>query len=189
MIRRPPRSTLFPYTTLFRSRIGQVDLVQRDELRPLLEAPPVTLKLGVDRGDVLERIGLGRVDDVHEKPCALDMPKELFAEPQASARPLDESGDVGDDELAVVETRDAEIRRERCEGIVRDLRASARQRGEEGRLARVRQTGKADIGEKLQLEVDLSLLALAAVLRDARFAPPARRETRIAFSTGSGPRP
>src|SRR2546430_15253580 len=86
MIRRPPRSTLFPYTTLFRSRIGQVDLVQRDELRPLLEAPPVTLKLGVDRGDVLERIGLGRVDDVHEKPCALDMPKELFAEPQASDR-------------------------------------------------------------------------------------------------------
>src|SRR3712207_6910551 len=28
MIRRPPRSTLFPYTTLFRSRVGgQVDVV------------------------------------------------------------------------------------------------------------------------------------------------------------------
>src|SRR5258706_7310326 len=26
MIRRPPRSTLFPYTTLFRSRDGQADL-------------------------------------------------------------------------------------------------------------------------------------------------------------------
>src|SRR5256885_9296757 len=26
MIRRPPRSTLFPYTTLFRSRIGYVTL-------------------------------------------------------------------------------------------------------------------------------------------------------------------
>src|SRR5260370_8664001 len=24
MIRRPPRSTLFPYTTLFRSRLGQI---------------------------------------------------------------------------------------------------------------------------------------------------------------------
>src|SRR3712207_8771790 len=30
MIRRPPRSTLFPYTTLFRSR-GGVGLEQRDE--------------------------------------------------------------------------------------------------------------------------------------------------------------
>src|SRR3712207_8866812 len=29
MIRRPPRSTLFPYTTLFRSTEGLVDLVLR----------------------------------------------------------------------------------------------------------------------------------------------------------------
>src|SRR2546430_8435616 len=27
MIRRPPRSTLFPYTTLFRSRFGLVEIV------------------------------------------------------------------------------------------------------------------------------------------------------------------
>src|SRR5476651_2810316 len=29
MIRRPPRSTLFPYTTLFRSPAGQADGLQR----------------------------------------------------------------------------------------------------------------------------------------------------------------
>src|SRR2546430_13735436 len=29
MIRRPPRSTLFPYTTLFRSRVGQLGQVAR----------------------------------------------------------------------------------------------------------------------------------------------------------------
>src|SRR3712207_8141939 len=33
MIRRPPRSTLFPYTTLFRS--GRHDLLQHREQRPL----------------------------------------------------------------------------------------------------------------------------------------------------------
>src|SRR5256885_7219539 len=32
MIRRPPRSTLFPYTTLFRSRIGSRDHVRLREL-------------------------------------------------------------------------------------------------------------------------------------------------------------
>src|SRR3712207_6867127 len=32
MIRRPPRSTLFPYTTLFRSRIGNI--LARPVLRP-----------------------------------------------------------------------------------------------------------------------------------------------------------
>src|SRR3712207_8718125 len=30
MIRRPPRSTLFPYTTLFRSRLAQDLTVERD---------------------------------------------------------------------------------------------------------------------------------------------------------------
>src|SRR5256886_8304324 len=39
MIRRPPRSTLFPYTTLFRSLqldvLGAQALAQRDELRHL----------------------------------------------------------------------------------------------------------------------------------------------------------
>src|SRR2546430_17244282 len=33
MIRRPPRSTLFPYTTLFRSRIGQGDYTRPVEVR------------------------------------------------------------------------------------------------------------------------------------------------------------
>src|SRR3712207_7374205 len=33
MIRRPPRSTLFPYTTLFRSRLGQLLAEARDDAR------------------------------------------------------------------------------------------------------------------------------------------------------------
>src|SRR2546425_5287867 len=38
MIRRPPRSTLFPYTTLFRSRVGR----ERGNLvEALLHFPPV----------------------------------------------------------------------------------------------------------------------------------------------------
>src|SRR2546426_2645293 len=32
MIRRPPRSTLFPYTTLFRSRQSRAQLVQSEKL-------------------------------------------------------------------------------------------------------------------------------------------------------------
>src|SRR2546425_6882711 len=32
MIRRPPRSTLFPYTTLFRSRCGEGDVAQPREV-------------------------------------------------------------------------------------------------------------------------------------------------------------
>src|SRR5258708_30695478 len=49
MIRRPPRSTLFPYTTLFRSRIGVLgdsSLVARHvgEMRRIEVAAPAYLK-------------------------------------------------------------------------------------------------------------------------------------------------
>src|SRR6266496_5225758 len=47
MIRRPPRSTLFPYTTLFRS---QRPVVRRVELDPLQPERPREDQLGVDAG-------------------------------------------------------------------------------------------------------------------------------------------
>src|SRR2546422_6130374 len=52
MIRRPPRSTLFPYTTLFRSRLGvgfQLDEAVHDPDPRLLELPgPVDVSLLVE---------------------------------------------------------------------------------------------------------------------------------------------
>src|SRR3712207_7721152 len=41
MIRRPPRSTLFPYTTLFRSRVEHLALVVRDDSVHLVERDAV----------------------------------------------------------------------------------------------------------------------------------------------------
>src|SRR3712207_8008118 len=40
MIRRPPRSTLFPYTTLFRSGVFRHPAPAGDEHLPPLQAPP-----------------------------------------------------------------------------------------------------------------------------------------------------
>src|SRR5947208_6486122 len=37
MIRRPPRSTLFPYTTLFRSKIGMRFLMHAEEVDPAVD--------------------------------------------------------------------------------------------------------------------------------------------------------
>src|SRR5256885_9643734 len=37
MIRRPPRSTLFPYTTLFRSLVADVERLRRSLERPIEE--------------------------------------------------------------------------------------------------------------------------------------------------------
>src|SRR5258705_7284420 len=53
MIRRPPRSTLFPYTTLFRSRLGAFDFMEK----PLsLEHLLVTLRnAGAAQAALVER--------------------------------------------------------------------------------------------------------------------------------------
>src|SRR2546422_4037874 len=48
MIRRPPRSTLFPYTTLFRSRLGRTITVSLAET-PLLRLPTFQLSTPSDR--------------------------------------------------------------------------------------------------------------------------------------------
>src|SRR3712207_7617206 len=67
MIRRPPRSTLFPYTTLFRSPAGMIYALKRDvvaidsskglvagnvQLRPGKRPRPIALRMNV--GDCLQ---------------------------------------------------------------------------------------------------------------------------------------
>src|SRR2546430_11787662 len=54
MIRRPPRSTLFPYTTLFRSIIEQVELL-RTALREHQKVLIAELQQGPEEGNALDR--------------------------------------------------------------------------------------------------------------------------------------
>src|SRR3712207_8512269 len=53
MIRRPPRSTLFPYTTLFRSKVSRLDQDYRNGLRSLMRVD----RFIADAIDLLRRRG------------------------------------------------------------------------------------------------------------------------------------
>src|SRR5436309_15796164 len=57
MIRRPPRSTLFPYTTLFRSSLDDLDAVDRPAVHRVVQLEAVLRDLC-------------RVDVVHKQPTA-----------------------------------------------------------------------------------------------------------------------
>src|SRR5256885_12932512 len=58
MIRRPPRSTLFPYTTLFRSLLGQVAVVDHlDEAERLWRRNGVVATYVTPGGEVLGPTG------------------------------------------------------------------------------------------------------------------------------------
>src|SRR2546426_11592018 len=118
MIRRPPRSTLFPYTTLFRSSLREaLQLVVRNELdaagadpgqrrepacHPLVEARGRALPLLRQDGSLHLHLGEDRLEHVHEGRLA-------GGEGEVDA--LDAGGDrqpgVGDHQrIAVAEARD-----------------------------------------------------------------------------------
>src|SRR5256886_13692178 len=70
MIRRPPRSTLFPYTTLFRSDVdgvlGQLRSLRHDRAGPLRDAAQLNDALGQEV-DVLERGVMQLVEQLVER--------------------------------------------------------------------------------------------------------------------------
>src|SRR3712207_8432760 len=62
MIRRPPRSTLFPYTTLFRSRVTAPLGLQTESFRCLL---PVRLRLMIRSRETMQNERKSDVDCRH----------------------------------------------------------------------------------------------------------------------------
>src|SRR3712207_7482277 len=63
MIRRPPRSTLFPYTTLFRSRVSNPDLLVLHRLNvahgPCIRKPIDLPQKGLNCGNAANEVASG----------------------------------------------------------------------------------------------------------------------------------
>src|SRR5256885_9469831 len=69
MIRRPPRSTLFPYTTLFRSALAGLTPARMIDLRVDVGVEPVLLR----SRDIPGGVGLSRTEaDLHDRLDALE---------------------------------------------------------------------------------------------------------------------
>src|SRR3712207_39190 len=115
MIRRPPRSTLFPYTTLFRSAPGRDLMMPVLHLRgasgaPLLARPDDAVHPG-DLGEVETVVRMRRVEaaQVHA-PCRLALQLLGHHLPLLGAHPhavgaAHGGGGGDDDDVAVAEHR------------------------------------------------------------------------------------
>src|SRR5256886_8847672 len=89
MIRRPPRSTLFPYTTLFRSRgIGQLLLVKRLRVLDVVE------ERGVRGGRGGIELALPRILEVVGRARAAVGPLRVLADREGPRRPVAVRGDL-----------------------------------------------------------------------------------------------
>src|SRR2546427_4252710 len=88
MIRRPPRSTLFPYTTLFRSAVA-LDAVGRRQAR----AQPRTYPLARDRGEfIVQRAEVGNAPLMLGRDEALEHLVLVHGQRQPPARVVDLEG-------------------------------------------------------------------------------------------------
>src|ERR1051326_849404 len=141
-----------------------------DDTRLRGERLRICLELAGDRRRVLVGMIVGReIDEMHEHGATLDVPQELIAEPVTFVRAFDQAGDIGDDErLIVISSDDTEVRNERREGIVGDLRLRRTDDGDERRLAGVRKSDQSDVGDQLQLDGELALFTGIAVLCESR---------------------
>src|SRR6516164_7014616 len=102
--------------------------------------------------------------------AALDMAEKPGADPGTVAGALDQTGEVGQDDFLVVQPYDAELRLQRRERIVGDLRPGVRDRSEERRLPGVGQADQPDIGDQLQAQPHPGLMAGPAGIGAARRA-------------------
>ena len=122
----------------------------------------------------------GRIDQMQQHAAALDMAEEAVAEAGAFMRALDQAGNVGEHEFAALRVHDAELRMQRGEGIVGDLRFGRADDGEEGRLAGIGQADEAGIRNQFQPQPDPALFAFLAGIGVARRAVGGGFEMRVA---------
>ncbi len=109
-----------------------------------------------------------------------------MAETVALARSLDQARDVGDDELGVVvDAHHTEVRLERRERIVGDLRLRCRDHADERRLADVREPDERDVGHQAEFEPQPALLTVLALLGEARCATLVRQELGVAAAAAA----
>ena len=125
---------------------------------------------------------------MHEQAAALHVGQELVPEPGAGAGSLDQAGDVGDHELAVVPLERAEHRLDRGERVVRDLRLGAGEPSEQRRLAGIREPDEAGVRLEPQLQLERALLARQPALGEARRLARGGGELLVAASAAAAVR-
>src|SRR5919204_3331542 len=152
-----------------------IHLVERDQVRTTSQCRGITLQLRAHLLVVVPEFlpipGRG-IQHVNQQPCSLHVSEKLQAQAGSRMRAFDQTGKVGHDEVdTVLQLDDAEHGFERREGVVCDLRLGGARYRQQRRLARVRQSDQADIGDQLQLQPEPEGLTRLSELGKARRLP------------------
>jgi hypothetical protein len=111
----------------------------------------------------------------------LEVGQEGVTEPHAAGGALEQPGHVRHGELALtVELDRAEVRRERRERVVRDLRGGIRDAAQQRRLARIRETEQRGVADHLETQLEFGRFPVLPDLRGARRLSDGGREAPVA---------
>jgi len=170
--------------------IGGVHFGGDDDLGFVWKIGIVFREFGMDRVEFLDRIAFIHDRDVNQMkqhPRAFDVPEELNAEAMSKMRPFDQPRNIGDDErlVAAIYRNHAELRFERRERIVRNLRPGCGNAGDQCGLAHVRVAHQAGVGQEFELQPQRFFFAESAILRFMRHAVRSGLEEGIAMASAS----
>src|SRR5687767_2329986 len=107
------------------------------------------------------------------------MTQEPIAQAMTAMCPLDEAGNVGDDEGLLIDADHTEIRDQRCERVVGDFGPGGADHGDQRGFSRVRQTDQTDVGDQLELDEQRTLFPGFSRLGKPRGLPCGRCEVLI----------
>src|ERR1700682_2917320 len=179
--RRLLRRTLEPRDLLFDLVGGQrIGLAQRKDLRLVRQVVTVGGKFRAHRLVSDARVLAGADDQVQQHAAALHMAEEAVAEADAFMRAFDQAWNVGEHEFAAADVTHAELRMQRGEWVIRNLRLGGADGGKKRRLAGVWQADDAGIGDELQPQPNGELGPRLAGIGVARRAVGRAFEPRIA---------
>ena len=128
------------------ARTGHIHLGDDQQLGSLGQGRAVLRQLIADRPVVFDRVRAvqrQRLDQMNQNGCPLDMAEELVAQTVAGVRALDQSGNVGHDEIVLRRDHGSQIGILRRERIIGDFGMSARNPRQERRFAGVGQPDQA----------------------------------------------
>ena len=120
---------------------------------------------------------------MHQHRAPFDMPQEVQPQAATFGGARNQAGHIGDGERVLPRRHHAEIRRQRGERIVGDLRLGRRDGRHQRRLARRRKPDQADVGDRLEFQGQVARLALLTEQREAGRLAGARGQCRVAQST------
>ncbi len=169
---------------------GDVHLGDDQQLGPLGQGLAVLSQLVPDGLVIVERVGTiqrHRLHEVHEEIGPLDVTEELVAQSVTGVCPLDQTGNIGHDEILVFRDHGSQVGVLGRERIVGDLGMCAGDAGQQGGFARVGQSDQTDVGDDLQLQDDPVLFAGMSLLALSRSPVGRRLEVSVAVTSTATP--